>query len=160
MMNFMFTLIEQITYKDILIINKLCLFNGEPFGVIDENKIYSAHGNQFQPYPTYEQAFASMYKSLVINHGFLNGNKRTGVVALYVASKMLSNPLKINDKDLCRLTYRIASAGGSQISVEEITNLVFKKTSANNGLNKNFNVEELANKFIKSHEWLMKKLAK
>lgn len=160
MMNFMFTLIEQITYKNILIINKLCLFDGEPFGVIDKNKIYSAQGNQFQPYPTYEQAFASMYKSLVINHGFLNGNKRTGVVALYIASKMLNNPLKISDRDLCQLTYRIAGAGGSQISVEEITNLVFKKTSWISVLNKNFDMEELVNKYIKSHKWLMKELAK
>ena len=151
---------EQITYKDILRINKLCLLEGEPFGVVDENRIYSAHGNQFQPYPNNEQAFASMYKSLVINHGFLNGNKRTGVIALYIARKMIKNPLKISDEDLCELTYKIASEGGSQIPVEDIADKVFKKKPSNNELTKEFNIEELVSKYIKKHSWLMKELAK
>lgn len=65
---------DHITFGNLLKINELCLLKDEPFAVVDKNRIYSALGNQIQPYPSKEQAFASMYKSLVINHGFLNGN--------------------------------------------------------------------------------------
>ena len=80
----MFGTLKLISISDILKINELCLLKAEPFGVVDENRIYSDLGNQIQPYPSKEQAFASMYKTLVINHGFLNGNKRTSVIALYI----------------------------------------------------------------------------
>ena len=156
----MFDTLKLISISDILKINELCLLKGEPFGVVDKNRIYSALGNQIQPYPSKEQAFASMYKSLVINHGFLNGNKRTGVIALYISSKLIDNPIKINDKDLCELTYKIAGEGGSQILVEDIANMVFKYKVSNKELSNNFNLENLVREYIKTHEWLINELAK
>lgn len=156
----MFDTLKLISISDILKINELCLLKDEPFGVADENRIYSALGNQIQPYPSKEQAFASMYKSLVINHGFLNGNKRTGVIALYISSKLIDNPLKINDKDLCELTYKIAGEGGSQILVEDIANMVFKYKVSNKELSNNFDLENLVREYIKTHEWLINELAK
>lgn len=156
----MFDTLKLISISDILKINELCLLKDEPFGVTDENRIYSALGNQIQPYPSKEQAFASMYKSLVINHGFLNGNKRTGVIALYISSKLIDNPLKINDKDLCELTYKIAGEGGSQILVEDIANMVFKYKVSNKELSNNFDLENLVREYIKTHEWLINELAK
>ncbi len=151
---------DHITFENLLKINELCLLKGEPFAVIGKNRICSALGNQIQPYPSKEQAFASMYKSLVINHGFLNGNKRTGVIALYISSKLIDNPLKINDKDLCELTYKIAGEGGSQILVEDITNMVFKYKVSNKELSNNFDLENLVREYIKTHEWLINELAK
>lgn len=151
---------DHITFGNLLKINELCLLKDEPFAVVDKNRIYSALGNQIQPYPSKEQAFASMYKSLVINHGFLNGNKRTGVIALYISSKLIDNPLKINDKDLCELTYKIAGEGGSLILVEDIANMVFKHKVSNKELCNNFNLENLVREYIKTHEWLINELAK
>ena len=156
----MFDTLKLISISDILKINELCLLKDEPFAVVDKNRIYSALGNQIQPYPSKEQAFASMYKSLVINHGFLNGNKRTGVIALYISSKLINNPLKINDKDLCELTYKIAGEGGSQILVEDIANMVFKYKVSNKKLSNNFDLENLVREHIKTHEWLINELAK
>lgn len=156
----MFDTLKLISISDILKINELCLLKDEPFAVVDKNRIYSALGNQVQPYPSKEQAFASMYKSLVINHGFLNGNKRTGVIALYISSKLINNPLKINDEDLCGLTYKIASEGGSQILVEDIANMVFKYKVSNKELSNNFDLENLVREYIKTHEWLINELAK
>ena len=151
---------DHIIFGNLLKINELCLLKDEPFAVVDKNRIYSALGNQIQPYPSKEQAFASMYKSLVINHGFLNGNKRTGVIALYISSKLINNPLKINDKDLCGLTYKIAGEGGSQILVEDIANMVFKYKVSNKELSNNFDLENLVREYIKTHEWLINELAK
>ena len=156
----MFDTLKLISISDILKINELCLLKDEPFAVVDKNRIYSALGNQIQPYPSKEQAFASMYKSLVINHGFLNGNKRTGVIALYISSKLINNPLKINDKDLCGLTYKLASESGSQILVEDIANMVFKYKVSNKELSNNFDLENLVREYIKTHEWLINELAK
>lgn len=156
----MFDSLKLISISDILKVNELCLLKDEPFAVIDKNRICSALVNQIQPYPSKEQAFASMYKSLVINHGFLNGNKRTGVIALYISSKLIDNPLKINDKDLCDLTYKIAGEGGSQILVEDITNMVFKYKVSNKELSNNFDLENLVREYIKTHEWLINELAK
>ena len=151
---------DNITFGNLLKINELCLLKDEPFAVIDKNIICSALGNQIQPYPSKEQAFASMYKLLVINHGFLNGNKRTGVIALYISSKPIDNSLKINDKDLCELTYKIAGEGGSQILVEDIANMVFKYKVSNKELSNNFDLENLVREYIKTHEWLINELAK
>lgn len=158
--NIMISIKEYITFENILKINELCLLKGEPFAVVDKNRICSALGNQVQPYPSQEQAFASMYRSLVINHGFLNGNKRTGVIALYIASKLIDNPLKINDKDLCELTYKIAGEGGSQILVEDIANMVFKYKSSDKQLSNNLDLETLVREYIEKHDWLIKELAK
>ena len=111
----------ELTLDNILLINELSLLEDEPFGVIDKERILSALSNQYQPYTSYEKAFASVYKSLILNHGFLNGNKRTAVIALYIGSKMIDNLISINDDDLVSLTYKIADVNGSLISIEEIT---------------------------------------
>ena len=150
----------ELTYQDILLINRLCLLEDEPFGVMDENRIQSALGNQYQPYPNMEQAFASLYKSLVINHGFMNGNKRVGVIALYIASRLLNKQIKLNDEELCALTYKIAGEGGSHISVEDIANQVFGEFFTNQKVDGELNLQELVNEYIKYHEWLIKELAK
>ena len=151
---------DELTYEDILLINKLSLLKNEPFGVVDKNKILSALGNQYQPYPSKEEAFASVFKSLVINHGFLNGNKRTGVISLYIASKMLNNSLKINDEELCKLTYRIAGPESSKISVEDIAMKVFGDTSISDTLIKILSIEDIIVDFVKKHSWLINELAK
>lgn len=82
------------------------------------------------------------------------------VLLLYISSKLIDNPLKINDKDLCELTYKIAGEGGSQILVEDITNMVFKYKVSNKELSNNFDLENLVREYIKTHEWLINELAK
>ena len=151
---------NAIILEDIKLINSLCLFENEPFGVLDENRLLSALGNQYQPYPNSELAFASVYKSLVINHGFMNGNKRTAVISLYIASKMIGNELTADDKQLVELTYQIADAGGAEIPVEQIARKVFKDFSTNNEFHEITNVEKTIKTFVKEHEWLMKELGK
>ena len=152
--------IIPITYNDILMVNKLCLLGEEPFQVLDYNRIESALGNQFAPYEMNEEAYASVYKSLVINHGFANGNKRTGVIALYLGSIITNNPLDISDEELALLTYKIAGEGGSLISVKDIANKVFKNKPCSNKLHSVPNMEEVVKEYISSHKWLMEELAK
>lgn len=150
----------EIIFDDVLIINSLCLFKGEPHQITNRDSIESAIGNQYQPYSRRELAYASVYKSLILNHGFMNGNKRTAVIALYIASVMMGNEFKITDKDLAALTYRIASEDGGQIPVEEIAEKVFKCCATYGEFKEIDSVAYYAQKFIDEHEWLMKELGK
>ena len=151
-----------ISLCDVITINDICLFEKEPHQVIDITRIESAIGNQFQPYKNRELAFASVYKSLVINHGFLNGNKRTAVIVLFLASSMLGKSLTIDDEDLAKLTYRIAGENGSHISTEEIADQVFNSHITSNDIKPMINgdLEQFAKSIVSNHQWLMNELAK
>lgn len=112
----------ELTYEEVLNINaEIVAFTNEPFCILNESNIKSAIGNQYQPYDTDEQRIASVYKSLAINHGFQNGNKRTAVTCLYA----FDIPIKCSDVTLYNLTYQLASEGGSKISVNKIANILF-----------------------------------
>ena len=112
----------NLNYEQVVAINKeIVTKTREPFSVLNENNIKSALGNQFQPYELEEQAIASTFKSLIINHGFANGNKRTAVICL----RAFSVELKCNDNSLYELTYSLANEGGSKISVNHIANILF-----------------------------------
>ena len=76
------TLPGEIIFDDVSIINSLCLFKCEPHQIVSKAAIESALGNQYQPYSRRELAHSSVYKSLVLNYGFMNGNKRTAVITL------------------------------------------------------------------------------
>lgn len=115
----------EITLDDVILINKECLRPGEPFKVLDTARIESALGNQYQPYELEEQAAASVYKSLVLNHGFANGNKRTAVLALLLLADSIGKELTCTNAELDELTYQIAKEGGGQISVNKIVNKLF-----------------------------------
>ena len=88
-----------------------------PPGVRSENLLSSAlgrpqtsHGNELK-YPTIELAAAALLHSLVMNHPFHNGNKRTGLVATLVF--LDSNGLlpTCDEEALFRLVLRIAQHG-------------------------------------------------
>lgn len=151
----------QITFKVVKTINSLCLFDGEPFYVVDERKIYSALSDQYQPsYERKELAYASVFKSLILNHGFASGNKRTAVIVLYLFSKMIGNDIKLSDEELADLAYRIESGRDSGLSIEEIADRVFSHHESSCEVAKLSNIEELAKDLIRKHEWLMFELGK
>lgn len=54
---------DELTYEDVLIINKCSLLSNEPFIISSKNKILSALGNQYQRYPSKEEALPAF-----INH--------------------------------------------------------------------------------------------
>ena len=93
----------------------------EPFLIINNNGLESAIGNQFQPYELVEQIISIVFKSIILNHPFQNGNKRTAVACL----KLFNVSLKCSDEQIVNLTYKIAGENGSQISVNSIANILF-----------------------------------
>lgn len=115
----------EITVPIVCTLNKCCLKEGENFNILDINRLESALGNQWAPYPTDEQAIASVYRSLVQNHAFENGNKRTAVLVMLRMSESINRKISLTHQDLIDLTYQLAKEGGSEISTTYIANKLF-----------------------------------
>jgi death-on-curing family protein len=62
-------------------------------------------------YPTVEMAAAALMHSLIHNHPFHNGNKRTGLVALLVFLDENGVTLDVSQQELFRFTLRVAQHG-------------------------------------------------
>jgi prophage maintenance system killer protein len=93
---------------------------GEPFGIYSQSGLESAVGQLLQGWYSDEEALASAFKSLILNHTFINGNKRTAVVLIqYFKDTVLT------ENQLYDLTMKIANPGGGQISKEEISNFLY-----------------------------------
>ena len=115
----------ELTVDRVSEIDKNCLRPGENFRILDLNRLESALGNQWAPYPMEEQAIASVFRSLIQNHPFENGNKRTAVIAMSMMADSIGVDIVLNDKELGDLVYKLADAGGSLISVNSIANQLF-----------------------------------
>lgn len=130
---------EELTLQDLMIINKGVLRPGEPFAILDQGRLESALGNQYYGYlyGSDEQAIAALYRAIVINHGFANGNKRTAVVAAKFLADSIGAKFALDDQGLIDFTYEIASDGGSRLDTNYITNKLFgTNLEVNEGLDK------------------------
>ena len=138
-------------------INKNSLYPGEPFGILDINRLESALGNQYAPYPNDEQAIASVFRSLIQNHPFMNGNKRTAVAAMFLMAESIDKEVVLSKDEVNDFIYQLASAGGSKISVTSIANKLFglnleeklQEARATSALKSNGIFSVLNNKWVK-----------
>ena len=67
----------------------------------------TAHGDRLK-YPTVDLAAGALMHSVVHNHCFFNGNKRTGLVAMLVFLDCNSRIATCDEKELFRFTLRLA----------------------------------------------------
>lgn len=88
-----------------------------PPGVKSENLLSSALSRpqtglgEEMKYPTIELAGAALLHSLVLNHAFHNGNKRTALVAMLVFLDANGLLPTCNERELFRLVLRVAQHG-------------------------------------------------
>jgi death-on-curing family protein len=88
-----------------------------PPGVKSEHLLESAMHRprtslgQSSKYPTVEMAAAALLHSLVLNHPFHNGNKRTGLVALLVFLDRNNFVPRCDEQDLFRFVLKVAQHG-------------------------------------------------
>lgn len=110
---------RQIDAEDIIQINAaICETFDEPSSVISEDRLYSAI-SVFNSYFNSDNEVASaLFRSLILNHPFADGNKRTAIVVLYymhppnkapedienVAISIAKGELKYVE-DICKLLY-------------------------------------------------------
>ena len=115
---------NYLTKDDVIKLNSVCLKEGENSILIKEDMLESALGNQYAPYELEEQNISSTYRSLILNHPFENGNKRTAFLSLFYMSK--DKKIKASEDEIIDLTLTIAKENGGSISVNKITNILFK----------------------------------
>jgi death-on-curing protein len=68
-------------------------------------------------YPDLFSKAAAMLKSLVSNHPFLDGNKRTGITAIAMFLQMNGRKLSVSNPELVAFTLQVSV---SQLGLEEI----------------------------------------
>ena len=108
---------------------KVIKASGGSDGVRDINLINSAldrHKTTFggiDLYDNIEKKIAATTHSLITNHGFIDGNKRIGVIALDVLSKLNHINLNYTQKDLIDLGLGVAEG---KLNDEDIYNWIIK----------------------------------
>lgn len=121
-----------ITVKQILILHEFELSkHGGSSGVRDMGMLKSAIGRPFATfggedlYPDIFLKMAALVQSIVKNHPFIDGNKRTAFVSAMVIFKLNGYLLKIEQKEVVKFMLKVAN---ENLSVDEIS-LWLKKHS-------------------------------
>lgn len=84
----------------------------------------TSFGGQYL-YKTIFDKAAALGQSIILNHPFLDGNKRTGIVSIILFLKVNGYNLRVSQKDLINMTLKIAK---EEIQVEEIADWLKKNS--------------------------------
>ncbi len=119
-----------ITVKQILILHGFELSKyGGVSGVRDIGMLKSAIGRPFATfggedlYPDIFLKCAALVQSIVKNHPFVDGNKRTAFVSVVVLLKLNGYLLEINQKEVVNIMVKIAN---ENLSVDKISSWLKK----------------------------------
>ncbi|HMT19334.1 MAG TPA: type II toxin-antitoxin system death-on-curing family toxin [Candidatus Saccharibacteria bacterium] len=111
---------KKLTLKDLELIHMQIIdVSGGSQGVRDINRLESALASQFQEvfgedlYPTVYEKAAVLARGVIADHPFVDGNKRTGLMAALVF-------LNLNDIDTTELTDKELEDFAVQIAVEHL----------------------------------------
>lgn len=108
----------MLSYDELLNLNNVVCTNSKQKSiVINEDNLKSALGNQ-QWYDNVEERACALFRSLIIAHGFLDGNKRTAVLAL--TSQVTP---KVSQEDIATIAIMVAT--GELKNVEDIKIALF-----------------------------------
>ncbi len=107
---------KRLSVPQIVILHKaLILETGGLDGIRDENMLESAANSPFQTfdgeyvYSSLEEMAAHLGYSIIKDHPFQDGNKRTGMLAMMVFLEMNEKPIKSSDPDIVRAGIQLAS---------------------------------------------------
>lgn len=110
----------MLSYDELLNLNKVvCANSKQESVVINENNLKSALGVQ-QWYDNNEERASALFRSLIIAHGFQDGNKRTAVLALVSQATP-----KVSQKDIAVVAIMVAT--GELKEVEDIRMALFNE---------------------------------
>ena len=92
-------------------------------GVRDEGMLESAMARPFQTfggedlYPTVFEKAAAIGQSIIINHPYIDGNKRTGLLAMIAVLEVYGFELVADPDDTYKMTIKISTG---EVEFEEI----------------------------------------
>lgn len=98
---------------------------GEEGDVIDSNRLLSVAAS-YQYYADTREKIVSIVRSIVKNHAFVDGNKRTALVFFLFMSKLGKFQVSLNYDQLEKAFVNIAS---NNYSVEQIVKMLYSNTT-------------------------------
>jgi death-on-curing protein len=104
--------------QDIKDINKIVTGHGD---VLNETMLESALSS-FHYYETEEEQVCSIWRGLIKNHSFRDGNKRTALICLSVMCDLIGLPLHMTNSEAFKYTLDVAN---SNMYVEDIAKMIF-----------------------------------
>ena len=114
----------MITIKIILRLHDLSIINyGGSQGLRDQGLMESAIARPYQTfggkdlYPTVLEKAAALAESIIINHPFIDGNKRTGLLAMLLILEIGNFKITASNDDTYNFTIEISTG---EIKFEEI----------------------------------------
>jgi death on curing protein len=122
----------MITIKTVLKLHELSILKyGGGDGIRDQGLMESAIARPYQTfggedlYPTFFEKAAAIVESIIINHPFVDGNKRTGFLAMLAVLEAGNIKLTSSNDELYNFTIKISTG---EIKFEEI--VVWLKNNA------------------------------
>ena len=114
---------RYITLDDLIDYNEcICDESDEESIIINENNLLSALSVQNSYFETDEETIAALFRSIIIGHGFQDGNKRTAVLCLLDAISNRNDSI-LTDDELENITIQIAE--GKLSNPTNISKLLF-----------------------------------
>lgn len=124
----------MVTKEIILKLHELSITRyGGSRGIRDEGLMYSAIARPYQSfggedlYPTVFEKAAAIAESIIINHSFIDGNKRTGFMAMMAILEVSKIGIILSNDDIYRFIITI-STGESKY--EQIVDWLKQNTDA------------------------------
>ena len=109
---------QMINSKDVIEINKEITGSDS---ILNLNMLESAISS-YGYYESIEEQIASIFRGIVKNHAFNDGNKRTGLILLLTLCQENDIDLNKSDVELANLTIDIAK---NKYEVKDIANKIF-----------------------------------
>ena len=124
----------MITIKIILRLHDLSIITyGGSQGIRDQGLMESAIARPYQTfdgedlYPTVFEEAAALTESIIINHPFIDGNKRTGLLAMLVILEIGNSKITASNDDTYNFTIQISTG---EMKFEEIVFWLKNNTEA------------------------------
>jgi death-on-curing protein len=116
----------MISYEDVLNIHEFLIYKfGGTQGIRDESLLHSALSRPFQTfdqvdlYKSHIEKAAALIESVVINHPFIDGNKRTGYVLMRLYLMENNMDISSNQNEKHEFVISIASGNRSYDQIAE-----------------------------------------
>lgn len=114
----------MLSLKTILRLHELSIINyGGSQGIRDQGLLESARARPYQTfgdedlYPTIFEKAAAIAESIIINHPFIDGNKRTGFLAMLAVLETFNFKINISNDEIYYFTIKISTG---EIKFDEI----------------------------------------
>ena len=124
----------MITIKNILRLHELSIITyGGSQGIRDQGLMESAIARPYQTfggedlYPTVFEKAAALTESIIINHPFIDGNKRTGFLAMLIILEIGNLKITASNDTTYNFTIQISTG---EIKFEEIVTWLKNNTEA------------------------------